>query len=98
MLTRGEVDARLRIVRYGVIVVVVITFVTVLVAPFAFTREYFEGTDLEVSVTDFLTEAILAAIIALVIGIVVYVAYHYALKKQLPVIGSSQSSDTTSTE
>jgi hypothetical protein len=70
--------ARLRLFRYGVIVVVVVTFIVTLIFP------YSAAVGAGASITSFLGQAVIATIIAAVIGAVAYIAYAYVLTKKFP--------------
>lgn len=88
MLSQSDLEGRLRLFRYGVIVVVVVAFVVTLIAPYSFVSSYLQPAIASglarPSITDFLSQSIIAAIIAAVIGIVAYIAYAYALTKKFP--------------
>jgi hypothetical protein len=86
MIQQSDVQARLRLFRYGLIVVVVVTFMVSLLAPVASLR----NTGLAVPpITDFLGTAILFTIVVAIICVIAYVAYAYILTKKLPFGGGS---------
>jgi hypothetical protein len=96
MLSQSDVQGRLRLFRYGVIVVVITTFFVTLVGLFAFVSSYLRpATEAGlggVAITDFLGQALTATVAAAIIGIIAYVAYHYFLTKKLPFVGGGGDS------
>ena len=85
MIDRSDIQGRLRLFRYGLIVVVVVTFLVSLLAPVA----SFRNTGLAVPpITDFLGTAILFTVVVAIICAVVFVAYTYFLTKKMPFGGS----------
>ncbi len=81
MIQQSDIPARLRLFRYGLIVVVVVTFMVSLLAPVASLR----NTGLAVPpVTDFLGTAVLFTIVVGIICVVAYIAYSYFLTKKMP--------------
>jgi hypothetical protein len=85
MIQQSDIPARLRLFRYGLVVVVVVTFMVSLLAPVASLRT----TGLPVPpVTDFLGTAILFTIVVAIICVVAYIAYSYFLTKKMPFGGS----------
>jgi predicted ABC-type sugar transport system permease subunit len=98
--SQSDIDGRLRLFRYGVVVVVVFTFFLVLLAPYAFLR----GADVttvdgrtvqvEVSITEFLVNAAIATVVALVLGVVLYFVYRWALMR----VVASEGAATTTTQ
>ncbi len=88
MIQQSDIQGRLRLLRYGLIVVVVLTFFVVLLAPYAWATNYLEPADsAQIQIGDFLTQALIATAIAVVLALVVYVVYHYLLTKSLPLVG-----------
>lgn len=83
MISQNDIDGRLRLLRYGFIVVVVITFLVSLLAPYVYTRAM--GT----SITDFLGNSVIFTIVVGVIAAAVYLGYSNLLKKNA---GSDSSS------
>ncbi|HEX2907264.1 MAG TPA: hypothetical protein VHO69_10420 [Phototrophicaceae bacterium] len=79
MLQQSDVQGRLRLLRYGLIVIVVVTFLVSLLAPFAALRNV-AGTP----ITDFLGTAILFTLIVAIVAVIVYFGYHYLLTKTWP--------------
>jgi uncharacterized membrane protein len=85
MIQQSDVQARLRLFRYGLIVVVIVTFMVSLLAPVASLRN--TGLD-SPPITDFLGTAILFTIVVAVLCVVAYIAYSYFLTKKMPFGGS----------
>lgn len=83
MISQSDIEGRLRLLRYGLIVVVLVTLMVSLLAPYVATREL--GT----SITDFLGNSIIFTIVVAVIAAAVYVGYSTLLKKNA---GSGSSS------
>lgn len=91
MIKQTDVQGRLSLLRYGLIVVVVITFLVALLAPYTIASpwatelnavadalETAGGTDVpraSVNITDFLGQALLYTVIVAVICVVIYFAY-----------------------
>ena len=99
MIDQSDIQARLRLFRYGVLVIIVLTFFVTLLAPFAWVNSYFAPTDnVNPQIGDFLGQAVIATIIAAVISIVAYVAYHYLLTKTWPLVGGSADTEQASAE
>ena len=65
MIKQSDVQGRLRLLRYGLIVIVIMTFAMVLLAPYAFlvgadlTTVDGEPVEVSASITDFLTQALI---------------------------------------
>lgn len=72
MIQQSDIEGRLNLLRYGLVVLVVVAFLVALLAPFAALRNI-EGVS--ISITDFLDEAIIAAIIVAILSAIVYYAY-----------------------
>jgi hypothetical protein len=78
MISQSDVEGRLRLLRYGLIVLVVVTFLVTLLAPFAFVRQL---GDFSLPITDFLGQALLFALVVGVIAVAVYFGYSTILKR-----------------
>jgi hypothetical protein len=78
MLKTGTTDGRLRLFRYGLIVVVIVTFLVSLLAPLAATR----GMPQTPPITDFLDEAVIFTVVVAVIAIAAYFVYRSVLTRQ----------------
>jgi hypothetical protein len=83
VISQSDIEGRLRLLRYGFIVVVVVTFLVSLLAPYVYTRAM--GT----SITDFLGNAVIFTIVVGVIAAAVYLGYANMLKRNA---GSGSSS------
>lgn len=84
-IKQSDIQGRLRLFRYGLVVLVVVTFVVTLLAPYAFITnvelsdsgerlselEGYTGID----ITAFLTPAILATVVVAVLGVALYFGY-----------------------
>lgn len=81
MIDRSDTQARLRLFRYGLIAIVVVTFLISLMAPVAILRT--TGLPLP-PITDFLGTALLFTIVVAIIAGLAYVAYSYFLTKKMP--------------
>ena len=84
MIDRSDVQARLRLFRYGLIVVVVVTFLISLLAPAVSLSGVTNAGLPAPAITDFLGNAILFSIVVAIIAVVAYAAYHYILTKSWP--------------
>jgi len=91
MLKQSDVQGRMRLLRYGLIVVVVVTFVATLLAPYAFISNYKDDTGAKLSdsdnfnanIGDFLVPALIATAVALVLSLVIYFGYGYMLERTI---------------
>jgi hypothetical protein len=80
MINQSDVEGRLRLLRYGLVVVVVVTFIVTLLAPMA----YLQGLeDFAPPITDFLGNAVLFSVVVGVIAIAVYFGYATMLKRTM---------------
>ncbi|MEO8611546.1 MAG: hypothetical protein ABI690_26850 [Chloroflexota bacterium] len=92
MIDRSDIQGRLRLFRYGLIVVVIVTFLISLLAP-AVSLNVVTSAGLPApAITDFLGNAILFTIVVGIIAVVAYSVYHYTLTKSWPFMGSSKTS------
>ncbi|MCB9451407.1 MAG: hypothetical protein H6672_08195 [Anaerolineaceae bacterium] len=80
MTKPSDIQARLRLFRYGLVVIVAVTFLISLLAPYAALRFVNTGGVAVPPITDFLGTAILYTIIVSVVAILAYYAYRYVLK------------------
>lgn len=87
MIKPTDVEARLRLFRYGLVVIVVVTFLISLLAPYISLGFVVEAGIARPPLTDFLGTAVLFAIVVAIVAVIAYVAYHYALTKSLPFGG-----------
>jgi membrane-anchored glycerophosphoryl diester phosphodiesterase (GDPDase) len=91
MIKQTDIGGRLRLFRYGLIVVVVVTFMVSLLAPYFALRGVGQAGVSAPPLTDFLGTAVLFTIVVAIVAAVAYVAYHYALTKTLPFGGGKKS-------
>lgn len=75
MINQSDIEGRLRLLRYGLIVVVLVTLMVSLLAPYVATREL--GT----AITDFLMNSIIFTVVVGVISVAIYIGYSNLLKK-----------------
>jgi hypothetical protein len=93
MIDRSDLQGRLRLFRYGLIVVVIVTFLISLVAPMISLNGVVTSAGLPaLGIGDFLGSAILFTVIVAVIAVVAYAVYHYMLTKSWPFMGGSKTS------
>ena len=83
MISQSDVEGRLRILRYGLLVLVIVTFLVSLLAPFVYTREM--GT----SITEFLGNAVLFTVVVGIIAVAIYFGYSMLLKRNTSSDSSS---------
>lgn len=84
MINQSDFQARLRLFRYGLIVVVIVTFLISLLAP-AVSLNVVTAAGLPApAITDFLGTAILFTIVVAVLAVAAYAGYHYVLTKSWP--------------
>lgn len=86
MINQSDIPARLRLFRYGLIVLVVITFLISLLAPAFLLRG---AGDQAPPITDFLGTALLFTVGAAVLAVVVYFVYKMILER---TVGGGASS------
>jgi uncharacterized protein HemY len=93
MIQQSDIKGRLNLLRYGLVVLVVVTFFVALLVPFASLRNI-EGVTLP-PITDFLDEALIATVIVAILAVVVYFAYSWLLRR---TVAPSDSSDAGTAE
>ncbi len=84
MIKQSDIEGRLNLFRYGVIVVIVIAFVVSLAAPMVLTSGLVNselGIDASLGIGDLLMPAIIITVITALIGIVAYFAYAQVLQR-----------------
>lgn len=91
MIQSSDIEGRLRLFRYGLIVVVVVTFLVSLLAPYVITSAYANELNkvatavnadaISITIGTFLGQAIITTIIVAVIMVVVYMVYRQALMR-----------------
>jgi hypothetical protein len=90
MINQSDIQGRLRLFRYGLIVVVVVTFLVSLLTP-AVSLNFVQAAGLPApAITDFLGTAILFTVVVGIVAVIAYAAYHYVLTKTWPFIGGSK--------
>jgi len=87
MIDRGDIPARLRLFRYGLLVIVIVTFVISLLAPTFALRGLADSGITPPPMTDFLGSALINTVIVAVLMVIAYAVYHYALTKKWPMMG-----------
>lgn len=75
MISQSDVAGRLRLLRYGLVILVIVTFMVSLLAPFVATRAL--GT----AITDFVGNAVLFTVVVAVLSVAVYFGYSSILKR-----------------
>ena len=88
MIQSSDIQGRLRLFRYGLIVLVVVAFLVSLLAPTFALKGVSNAGISAPPITDFLGNAILFAVIVAIISAVAYALYHYFLTKTWPMMGS----------
>lgn len=94
MIDRGDIQGRLRLFRYGLLVVVVVTFLISLLAPFSYLRFVAESGLAGPGIGDFIGQAIVYTIVVAILAVVVYAIYHYVLTRRWPFIGGDGSASS----
>ncbi len=81
MIEQSDIQGRLRLFRYGLVVLVVVTFLVSILAPVAATSNIQEGVEVNTPpITDFLGNAILYSVVVGVLAIIVYFIYARVLE------------------
>jgi hypothetical protein len=81
MINSTDIQGRLRLLRYGLVVLVVVTFLVSLLAPFVAVRPYADAAGQSVAITDFLGTALLYTVIVGVLAVAIYFAYQNVLQR-----------------
>ena len=81
MINQSDIAGRLRLLRYGLIVLVVVTFLVSLLAPFVAVRPYADAAGQSVAITDFLGTALIYTVVVAILAVVVYVVYQNFLRR-----------------
>ena len=81
MIAQSDIQGRLRLLRYGLIVVVVVTLLVSLLAPYVAVRPYAEAAGQTVQITDFLGTALIYTVIVAVLAVIVYFVYMNILQR-----------------
>lgn len=87
MLKQSDVQGRLRLFRYGIIVVTITAFLASYFSPIMITAPF--GEPDSINYTEALMPALIVTVIAAVIGVVAYFAYAQVLKR---TVGEGSSS------
>lgn len=80
MIKSGDIEGRLRLLRYGLVVLVVVTFLVAMLAPMIMLRFVTEA-GFELPTGDFLGTAVLLTVVVAVLSVIVYFVYASFLKK-----------------
>ncbi len=91
MISQSDIQARLRLFRYGLVVIVIVTFIVSLLAPYAVVQPYAtefnalaEATGaatMTVNITDWLGWALMITVVVAVIAVVLYIVYAQLLNR-----------------
>lgn len=81
MIQQSDIQGRLNLLRYGLVVLVVVSFFVALLVPFASLRNI-AGVTLP-PITDFLDEALITAVIVSILSVVVFFAYRWFLTRSV---------------
>jgi hypothetical protein len=97
MISQGDLQGRLRLFRYGLIVLVIVTFLVSLLAPYAIAAPYAAeinrlcdaaraaGTSdcspQTVNITDFIGNAVLYTVVVGVIAVIIYFVYAQVINR-----------------
>ncbi len=81
MISQSDIQGRLRLLRYGLIVLVVVTFLVSLLAPYVAVRPYADAAGQSVQMTDFLGTAVLYTVVVAVLAVIVYFVYQNFLQR-----------------
>lgn len=99
MISQSDIQGRLRLFRYGLVVLVVVTFLVSLLAPYAIAQPYAtefntlcdaaraagtsDCTPQTVNITDFIGTALLYTVVVAVIAVVLYFVYAQVLNRSM---------------
>ncbi len=83
MISQTDTQGRLRLLRYGLVVLVIVTFLVALLAPYAAVRPYADATGSSIQITDFLGTAVLYAVVVAVLAVIVYFVYQNILQRTM---------------
>jgi len=93
MIEQSDIQGRLNLLRYGLVVLVVVSFFVALLVPFASLRNI-EGIT-PPPITDFFDEAILVAVAVSVLSIIVFYAYRWFLTRSVETNNTNTAEATT---
>lgn len=88
MISQTDIQGRLRLLRYGLIVLVVVTFLLSLLAPYVAVRPYADAAGQAIQITDFLGNAVLYTVVVAVLAVIVYIIYQNILQRTVSSSGS----------
>jgi len=90
MISQTDIQGRLRLLRYGLIVLVIVTFIVALLAPYAAVvpvanqaNQAAPGSVTPPQITDFLGTALLYAVVVAVLAVIVYFVYQNILQRTI---------------
>jgi hypothetical protein len=88
MIQSGDLAGRLRLFRYGLVVLVVITFLVSLFAPYSYITAYLRpasatGTVDAPPITQFLGQALIYTVAVAILAVIVYFGYRYWLERSV---------------
>jgi hypothetical protein len=82
MISQSDVAGRLRLFRYGLVVLVVVTFLVALLVPYASLRTSFEAAGLpQPGIFDNLGWAVIATVVVAVLSVILYFVYQNVLQR-----------------
>jgi hypothetical protein len=81
MISQSDIQGRLRLFRYGLVVLVVVTFIVSLISPYVMVSPYANAAGTPISITDFLGQALLYTVVVAVLAVIVYFVYERILKR-----------------
>ncbi|MCK6578202.1 MAG: hypothetical protein L6Q98_08885 [Anaerolineae bacterium] len=82
MINQSDVQGRLRLLRYGLVVMVIVAFLVALLAPYSATAPVANAAGTTpIQITDFLGNALLYAVIVAVVAVIVYVVYTMMIRR-----------------
>ncbi len=97
MISQGDIQGRLRLFRYGLIVLVIVTFLVSILAPFAVAAPYATEintlgaalaaanggpyTPVTINISDFIGNAILYTLVVAVIAVIIYFVYSQVISR-----------------
>lgn len=83
MISQTDLQGRLRLLRYGLVVLVIVTFLVALLAPYAAVRPVKDALGQSVQIADFLGTALLYAVVVAILAVIVYFVYQNILRRSM---------------
>ncbi len=83
MIAQSDIQGRLRLLRYGLIVLVVVTFLVALIAPYAAVRNVVSAAGGSVAIGDFMGTALLYTLGVAILSVAIYWVYQNVLKRTM---------------